>query len=82
MFGRTQPCLNQIYSGELDLALLGTGGCRGGGWAEPGWPKVNDFCLILHGHRERQWIIIESFTIYIGLDNKREENRQPKSLYA
>ena len=50
MFGRTRPCLNQIYSGELDLALLGTGGCRGGGWAEPGWPKVKDIYLILQGH--------------------------------
>ena len=36
------------YSGEIDLALLGKGGCRGGGWAEPGWPKVNLFPVWLN----------------------------------
>ena len=26
--------------GDIDVALLGKGGCRGGGWQEGGWPKV------------------------------------------
>jgi len=32
--------------GELDLALLGKGGCRGAGWQENGWPKVKGFLSI------------------------------------
>ena len=27
--------------GDIDVALLGKGGCRGGGWQEAGWPKVS-----------------------------------------
>jgi hypothetical protein len=26
--------------GEVDVALLGKGGCRGRGWQENGWPQV------------------------------------------
>jgi len=29
--------------GDLDVALLGKGGCRGAGWQEQGWPKIKGF---------------------------------------
>ena len=38
--------LFHLISGELDLALLGKGGCRGAGWQEGGWPKVKGFLSI------------------------------------
>merc|ERR1711892_1388782 len=32
--------------GDVDIALLGKGGCRGGGWQNKGWPKVKGFATI------------------------------------
>jgi len=32
--------------GDIDIALLGKGGCRGGGWQNKGWPKVKGFATI------------------------------------
>jgi len=32
--------------GDVDVALLGKGGCRGGGWQNKGWPKVKGFSTI------------------------------------
>jgi hypothetical protein len=43
--------------GEVDVALLGKGGCRGRGWQENGWPQVRAvksdiFFLLLHLHKQ------------------------------
>merc|ERR1712142_1049584 len=32
--------------GDVDVSLLGKGGCRGGGWQNKGWPKVKGFASI------------------------------------
>jgi len=32
--------------GDIDVALLGKGGCRGGGWQEAGWPKVKGYVSV------------------------------------
>ena len=32
--------------GDVDISLLGKGGCRGGGWQSPEWPKVKGFTTI------------------------------------
>jgi len=32
--------------GDVDVALVGKGGCRGGGWQAKGWPKVKGFATI------------------------------------
>merc|ERR1711892_1592672 len=32
--------------GDVDIALLGKGGCCGGGWQNKGWPKVKGFATI------------------------------------
>merc|ERR1719334_1291181 len=32
--------------GDVDVSLLGKGGCRGGGWQNKGWPKVKGFATI------------------------------------
>merc|ERR1711990_36467 len=29
--------------GDVDISLLGKGGCRGGGWQSKDWPKVKGF---------------------------------------
>merc|ERR1712242_293883 len=32
--------------GDVDIALLGKGGCRGGGWQSKEWPKVKGFTSV------------------------------------
>merc|ERR1711953_861525 len=32
--------------GDVDISLLGKGGCRGGGWQSKEWPKVKGFATI------------------------------------
>ena len=32
--------------GDVDISLLGKGGCRGGGWQSKDWPKVKGFATI------------------------------------
>lgn len=32
--------------GDVDISLLGKGGCRGGGWQSKDWPKVKGFTTI------------------------------------
>ena len=37
---------NIFTPGDIDVALLGKGGCRGGGWQENNWPKTKGFASV------------------------------------
>jgi len=48
--------------GDVDVALLGKGGCRGGGWQDGGWPKTRGFISL--DDCGRQCLAVEGCTAF------------------